>query len=274
MLLLKKLCKESCSASFHAKKKDEALHELVQLLKKCPKIKDIESSKIYFALKEREKLGSTGLGGGIAIPHAKIEGLDDFVLALAISKKGVQFDAIDNRKVHIFFVLLGPSNSPNEHLKMLSAISRTLRDEDIKNELIASRSGESIYETIAMANGEEARKELPQEKKKLLMIILYEQKYLEDIMELFLELGVKGSTVIDSQGMGGILTKVPLFADFINFLGENKNYSKTIVAIIGESELHTIIRGVEDLLGDLDKRGGASIIALDIHFVKGTMEYM
>jgi len=106
------------------------------------------------------------------------------------------------------------------------------------------------------------------------MIVLYEQKYLEDIMELFLELGVKGSTVIDSQGMGGILTKVPLFADFINFLGENKNYSKTIFAIIRESELHTIIRGVEDLLGDLDKRGGASIIALDVHFVKGTMEYM
>ena len=106
------------------------------------------------------------------------------------------------------------------------------------------------------------------------MIILYEQKFLEDIMELFLELGVKGSTVIDSQGMGGILTKVPLFADFINFLGENKNYSKTIFAIIGESELHTIIRGVEDILGDLDKRGGASIIALDIHFAKGTMEYM
>jgi hypothetical protein len=74
--------------------------------------------------------------------------------------------------------------------------------------------------------------------------------------------------------MGGILTKVPLFADFINFLGENKNYSKTIFAIISESELHTIIRGVEDLLGDLDKHGGASIISLDIHFVKGSMEYM
>ena len=274
MFLLSKLCRESCATSFYTKNKEEALRELVVLVKKCPKLKDIDSAKIYTALKAREKLGSTGLGGGIAIPHAKIEGLDDFVLALATSKKGVPFEAIDNRKVHIFFVLLGPSNSPNEHLKMLSAISRMLRDEDVKNELIAARSGESIYETIAMYSGEEARKDLPQEKKKLLMIILYEQKFLEDIMELFLELGVKGSTVIDSQGMGGILTKVPLFADFINFLGENKNYSKTIFAIISESELHTIIRSVENLFGDLDKRGGASIIALDIHFVKGTMEYM
>ena len=274
MNLYDKLCKDCCTAFFTAKKKDEALYELVALLKKCPRVEKIESSKIYSALKEREKLGSTGLGGGIAIPHAKIEGLDDFVLALAISKKGVQFEAADNRKVHIFFVLLGPSNSPNEHLKMLSAISRTLRDEDIKNELLAARSSESIYETIVMSSDEQAKKELPQEKKKLLMIVLYEQKYLEDLMELFLELGVKGSTVIDSQGMGGILTKVPLFADFINFLGENKNYSKTIFAIISESELHTIIRGVENLLGDLNKHGGASIIALDIHFVKGTMEYM
>jgi Phosphotransferase system mannitol/fructose-specific IIA domain (Ntr-type) len=125
------------------------------------------NQKNIFRFERTGKLGSTGLGGGIAIPHAKIEGLDDFVLALAISQKGVQFEAADNRKVHIFFVLLGPSNSPNEHLKMLSAISRTLRDEDIKNELLAAHSSESIYETIAMSSGEEARKELPQEKKKL-----------------------------------------------------------------------------------------------------------
>lgn len=274
MNLYEKLVKDCCTVSFKAKKKDDALHEIVELLKKSPHLSEISSKVLYDSLKAREDLGSTGLGGGIAIPHAKIDGIDDFILALAVSKKGVSFDALDNRKVHIFFALVGPKNSPNEHLKMLSAISRILRDEDIKNELLASKSAESLYETLVMSCREGDRKELPQEKKKLLMIILYEQKFLEDIMELFLELGVKGSTVIDSQGMGGILTKVPLFADFINFLGENKNYSKTIFAIISESELHTIIRGVEDLLGDLDKRGGASIIALDVHFAKGTMEYM
>ena len=266
--------KECCFVNIHSRKKEEVLKELVNLLKNSPSLNSIDSNIVLNSLLDREKLGSTGLGGGIAIPHSKVEGLSDFVLAIATSEKGVQFEALDNKKVHIFFVMIGPSDKPNEHLKLLSAISRMLRDVKIKNELLKSKTPEALYETVVMDSGEELKKPTPVEKQKLLIIILYEHKYLEDILELFMELGIKGSTVIDSIGMGGILTKVPLFADFINFLGQNKNYSKTILALVSETELSSIVKEVDELLGDLDKRGGAVIMALDVSFAKGTMEYM
>ena len=265
---------ECCLVDMHSRKKEEVLKELVNLLKRSPSLKYIDSNIVLNSLLDREKLGSTGLGRGIAIPHSKVEGLSDFVLAIATSKKGVQFEALDNKRVHIIFTLVGPADKPDEHLKLLSAISRMLRDVKIKNELLKAKTPEAIYETVIMGSGEELKKPTPIEKQKLLIIILYEQKYLEDILELFIELGIKGSTVIDSIGMGGILTKVPLFADFINFLGQNKNYSKTILALVSESELSSIVKEVDELLGDLDKRGGAAIIALDVSFAKGTMEYM
>lgn len=268
------LKKESCLVDMKSRRKLDALEELVDLLKKSPSTKSISKNIILKALKEREELGSTGLGKGIAIPHAKVEGLEDFVAAVAVSKKGVHFDAVDNKKVRIFFVLIGPSTKPNQHLKILSAISRLLKDKKNIPDLLNAQTADILYETIVIQSQKEVKKKFKTKKQKLLIIILYEDKFLEDILELFIELGIKGSTVIESLGMGGILTKVPLFADFVNFLGQNKNYSKTILALITASELDSIIDGVEKLLGDLDKREGASIIAIDVDFAKGTMEYM
>ncbi len=274
MKLYEKLIKECCKVNLLSKKKEDALKELVSLLKNSPILDKIDEQTILNSLWEREKLGSTGLGKGIAIPHCKIEGLSDFVLAIATSEKGVQFEALDNKKVHILFAMIGPPDKPNEHLKLLSAISLMLREEKIRNELLKAPTPEELYEIIVMACGKGIKKPVPAEKQKLLIIILYEKRFLEDILELFIELGIKGSTVIDSIGMGGILTKVPLFADFINFLGQHKNYSKTILALVSESELSTLVKEVEELLGDLDKRGGAALIVLDVSFAKGTMEYM
>ncbi|MBC8525685.1 MAG: PTS sugar transporter subunit IIA [Candidatus Cloacimonetes bacterium] len=274
MKIYEKISKECCLVNISARKKEDVLKELIQLLKKSPVLDKINDQIILNLLWEREKLGSTGLGHGIAIPHCKIEGLREFVLAVATSEKGVQFDALDNKKVHIFFLMVGPTDKPNEHLQLLSGISHLLREPKIKNELLKAQTAESLYETVVMESSEGIKKPVVAEKQKLLIITLYEQKFLEDILELFIELGIKGSTVIDSIGMGGILTKVPLFADFINFLGQNKNYSKTILAIVSESELSSVVKGMEELLGDLDKRGGASILALDVFLAKGTMEYM
>ena len=274
MKIYEKLSKECCQVEMSSKRKDEVLEELVSILKKSTALSEIDDEKILDSLWEREKLGSTGLGNGIAIPHCKIDGLTDFFLAIATSKKGVHFEALDNKKVHIIFLMIGPDDKPNEHLQLLSTISRILRDEKTKNELLKAQSPEAIYETVVMASREKLQKSVLTETQKLMIIILYEQKYLEDILELLIELGIKGSTVIDSIGMGGILTKVPLFADFINFLGQNKNFSKTILALVSGTELVSIVKEIEGIMGDLDKRSGAAIIALDVSMVKGTMESM
>lgn len=275
MELVDLISEDMCTTSMNAKRKDDAIIEIAQFVKRSSKLENVPTDKLINAVRERESLGSTGFGDGLAIPHCKLEGIDDFVAGIMISKKGVDFDSMDGKKSHIFFVIIAPASKPDIHIKVLASISRLVKPKNVKKELIQSSSSTALYETFLMHS--EPNKVIEKrhlKKQKLLVIILYESYYLDDILEYFLEIGISGSTVLDSVGMGGILTKVPLFASFIDFLGSNKNYSKTILSVIADDTLEKVVEGIEDILGDLDKRSGAMVFTLDINFAKGTMEHL
>jgi fructose-specific phosphotransferase system IIA component len=106
--------------------KEESLKELVGILSEVENIGD--SKSILKALVERESLGSTGIGQGIAIPHGKTDKVSRLVAVLGISKHGVNFDALDGEPVYIFFLLVAPKETAGPHLKALAQISRLLRD--------------------------------------------------------------------------------------------------------------------------------------------------
>ena len=180
----------------------------------------------------REDQGTTGFGNGIAIPHTRIEGMSDFLLFVVTSKRGVDFDAIDKKRVYIFFVLLGPEGRVTEHLKILASISHVLASSNVKKEILSARSVTAVYEAfLRNVRFIEGQKRGPQPMKAL-FIILYEQKLLYDILEFFVEEGIEGATIIDSAGMGEYVSNIPLFASFIGFMNADKNRSKTIIAII------------------------------------------
>jgi len=106
--------------------KEGVLKELVDLL---AEVKDIGDKKsILKALIERENLGSTGIGQGIAIPHGKTDKVDGLVAVLGISRKGVNYEALDGEPVYILFLLVAPKDTAGPHLKALAQISRLLRD--------------------------------------------------------------------------------------------------------------------------------------------------
>ncbi len=100
-------------------------------------------------LLEREKLGSTGIGDGIAIPHGKLKNLDRLMISFGRSRQGIDFDAIDGRPVHLFFLLMAPESSTGQHLKALAKISRMLKDPEFRNGLMAATSADEIYRKIA-----------------------------------------------------------------------------------------------------------------------------
>jgi nitrogen PTS system EIIA component len=103
---------------------------------------------IVKVLLDREKLGSTGIGDGIAIPHGKIKGLDGMVITFGRSKKGIDFEALDNRPAHLFFLLLAPETSAGKHLKALAKISRMLKDKAFRKKLMDAKSGTDLYRMI------------------------------------------------------------------------------------------------------------------------------
>ncbi|HVG07602.1 MAG TPA: PTS sugar transporter subunit IIA [Thermoanaerobaculia bacterium] len=101
------------------------LHELAKRIAKAGVVRDTED--LFQKLWEREQLGSTGIGSGIAIPHCKLPGLSEGVVAIGMAPGGVDFGAADGQPVRLLFVVLSPSASPGEHLQVLATISRWVR---------------------------------------------------------------------------------------------------------------------------------------------------
>ena len=133
-----------------AKTKAEALEELVNTLIKGGL--KLDCAKVIEVLQQREKLGSTGIGDGLAIPHGKISSLAEIVVAFGRSKKGVDFDSLDGKPVHIFFLLLAPENSVGQHLKALARIYKMLKTANFRQKLIETESKSDLYKLIIEQN--------------------------------------------------------------------------------------------------------------------------
>jgi fructose-specific phosphotransferase system IIA component len=140
------LSKKAIKLDLEAAEKDEVLKELVDVLDDCYDIGDKKS--IVRTLIERESLGSTGIGQGIAIPHGKTDRVKDLVAVLGVSRKGVNFESLDGEPVYIFLLLVAPKESAGPHLKALAQISRLLRDSYFCELLKRCKTPDDIYELI------------------------------------------------------------------------------------------------------------------------------
>ena len=129
------LSKKAIITDIKATKKDEVIRELVEALGDAGEIDKRYRAKLIDALVVRESLGSTAIGQGIAIPHAKSDCVTKLVAALGLSKKGIDFDSLDGEAAHIFFLLVAPQDSAGPHLKALARISRLLKDKYFRDML-------------------------------------------------------------------------------------------------------------------------------------------
>lgn len=273
MELYKVLDEKCCDINFKAKDKANVIRQLSILAKKSDILKGISLEIVEQTLLEREKQGTTGFGDSVAIPHGKIEGMKKFLCFIAVSHKGITFDAMDNKKSKIFVVLLGPKTSSaiEDHLKLLSSISIILAKKSVRKEIINSSSVASMTESFIKFSNISEKELTSSTKFQQMQIILYLEEYLYDILEIFIEEDIEGASISDSYGMGEYISKIPLFADFIGFMRENKNKSKTITTLIPENKVLRVVKRIEAITGDLSKKQGAVIIVSDVAFFKGTM---
>jgi PTS system nitrogen regulatory IIA component len=133
--------------------KEEILEYLVEVLVNKGLVKD--KDKALTALIEREKLGSTAIGDEIAIPHAKLDEIDNILILLAVSDEGIEFDAVDGKPVKIFFLVLASAKKLNLHLKTLARISRLIKSTDFKNKVLEVEIESS--KILEILNEEEAK---------------------------------------------------------------------------------------------------------------------
>jgi PTS system nitrogen regulatory IIA component len=140
------LQKEFVVKELKSKTKKEVLFELSEVFLQGGLSVDCDA--MVEVLLEREKLGSTGIGDGIAIPHGKLPGLENLIVSFGRSNDGIDFDSLDGKPVHIFFLLMAPENTAGQHLKALAKISRMLKEESFRKELIEGETSGDIYTII------------------------------------------------------------------------------------------------------------------------------
>lgn len=129
---------------FSGQNKEEIINELVDLFDGDKRIKDLE--KVRVAVLEREKIMSTGVGNGFAIPHGKTPAVKEIVAAFGKTNNAVDFQALDGNPVNLVFLLVGKDNLVGPHIKLLSRISRMMNKEEFRNKLLAASTKEEIYE--------------------------------------------------------------------------------------------------------------------------------
>ena len=125
-----------------ASSKDAALEELCNLLAFTGMVPDAAAA--LWAVSAREQIASTGCGLGVALPHARLQGLDKAVLAVGLSKPGIDFGAVDGRPVHIFFLIVGPHNNPEAYLRLLSQIAQLLKEQEFRNALLSCETAHAV----------------------------------------------------------------------------------------------------------------------------------
>jgi PTS system nitrogen regulatory IIA component len=118
------LVRDACQVDLRGKTKPEVLRELSEAL--VAAVPGLDRAELYAMLVEREKLGSTAMGDGIAIPHARIESLDRVLAVFGLSRGGVDFDSLDGQPTHLFFLLVAPGREGSAHLLLLARLSRLL----------------------------------------------------------------------------------------------------------------------------------------------------
>ena len=140
------LKKESVIADLLGDNKVKVIKEMTQCLKKNNFIKNDQA--LFETLMEREKLGSTGIGENVAIPHGKSDEVTQIITVLARSKKGVEFESLDQKPVHFICMVIAPAHSTGQHLKVLARVSRIFKNQGIREEILKAENSDTIYSIL------------------------------------------------------------------------------------------------------------------------------
>ncbi|HXG50323.1 MAG TPA: PTS sugar transporter subunit IIA [candidate division Zixibacteria bacterium] len=141
------LSAERIIPALQSEEKEAALKEMAERLAACEP--GLDAEQVLRVLRERERISTTAIGEGVAIPHGKLPGVERVVGIFARSLRGIDFASLDGRPTHLFFVLIAPEHAAADHLKALARISRLLKDTAFRERLLRANNGKEIFAMIA-----------------------------------------------------------------------------------------------------------------------------
>ena len=147
---LSKILKPECvDLKLTSRTKSDVLVEMMKLLERGGQVGDTETA--LEAVKQREKVMTTGVGQGLALPYAKSSAVKELCLALGVAREGIDFESLDGKPVHLVFLLMATEGSPGPHIQALSRIARLTKSEDFRSKLLQAKSADRVIELVREA---------------------------------------------------------------------------------------------------------------------------
>ncbi len=247
--------------------KDSVLKEIAS--KAAGEFQNADEAEIFDSLKERETLGSTGFGDGIAIPHSRLKEVDKFIVGLIAIPDGVAFDAIDEKPVRLAVFIVGPEDGSNAHIRLLSKISQALMIKGTVDEIVSATSKEVAIEGLLRHIKDDAKKDKT-EPAMLMQITVQEEDAFRDILELVPATQGASALVIDSKPSHAYLAKTPLFAGF--WTDDYMGITRVIQIVLPRAQVNDLVRRIEVITGELSKASGVLVTVQELFFHAGSLD--
>lgn len=268
MTLYDALREECIVAGADLPDKAAALREVAHCAKQSPLLDQVDEQAVLRGLEEREALGSTGFGKGIAIPHCRLEGVRDFVVGIVTVPSGVDFEALDERAVRLIVFIIAPAKASNEHIRLLSLISQALHEPGAVKEVVAEHSVEAVRESFLRHSRAELETD-GRPGKCLVHVLVQDEALFHDILQVFAGMETCSITVLKSENLRAYLGKVPLFQGLWSH--DPGGFSHVILAVVDKGLTNETVRRIETVTGHLDERSGVVLTVQDLFYSAGSL---
>ncbi|MEA3391559.1 MAG: PTS sugar transporter subunit IIA [Candidatus Marinimicrobia bacterium] len=249
--------------------KADVLKEIAKSAIASETLKNVDPEHLYKKLREREAIGSTGFGDSIAIPHCTLDNIDSFVIGAITSKNGVDFKSLDGQSVKIFMYIIAPTKQRNEHIHILSEISKVLRIPSNIDTLLKQNSVKSFFDTFCDLGSWDVGEELPQEYAQM-TVHIQDAKAFEKILEIYTEVEDCHISVLEGNNASKFLYALPLFSLFMN--EERKGFHRLIVAVVNTVYINDSIRKINAICTELDCKSKVLITTHSLSYYNGGID--
>ncbi|MCP4642716.1 MAG: PTS sugar transporter subunit IIA [bacterium] len=268
MRLVEVVRNESVAAGIELAGKDAALREVARLAKRSPLLDEATEDDILEGLKAREALGSTGFGKGIAIPHCRLASAQGFVVGLISVPKGVEFESLDEAPARLIAFIVAPACESNDHVRLLSAVSRALMEPGAVDEMAAAATPEALVESfLRQTDAEPVSRE--RDAKSLVHLFCQDEDLFRELLQVFASLEGCSTLVIESENAGVYLAKLPLFAGF--WQDSDQQFCRVIMGTIDRRLTNEALRRIQTVTGNLDERQDVLVAIQDLTFTAGAL---
>ncbi len=268
MKLVELLRSECIQVNSTVDDKAMTLCEIAGLAKKCDVLKNVSEEAILEALQDREILGSTAFGNGIAIPHCRMRDVKDFVVGLMTIPDGVEFESEDHKKVQLIVFIIGPRQQSNTHIRLLSAISQALQEEASVQKMIDAENEDQLRKAFLEGAGRDISEQVPI-RRNMVHVLVQDDKVFREILEALSGLENSSLSVLNAESLRPYLSEMPLYADF----DENGDHvHKVIIAIVERRLSNEVIRRIEAITGSLFECTGVMVTVQELNYAGGSLE--